>query len=76
MYTNQELLDLMINKLNEIEVRGVKNMGIILETIQMMSGLRKALIEQEKRHKEELERWERLYNDQNNNQEKEQAENV
>ena len=43
MYTNTELIDTMILELNKLEVKGVANMAIIIETVQKLAVLKKGL---------------------------------
>lgn len=48
MYTSTELIDTIIQDLNRLEVKGVSNMAIVIETIQKLSVLKKGLAQETK----------------------------
>lgn len=46
MYTATELIDTIIQELNKLEVKGVANMAIVIDSIQKLSALKKGLIKE------------------------------
>lgn len=49
MYTSTELIDSIILELNKLEVKGVANMAIVIETIQKLGALKKGLAKDEEK---------------------------
>lgn len=48
MYTSTELIDSIIMELDKLEVKGIKNMAIVIETIQKLSALKNGLAKEKK----------------------------
>lgn len=53
MYTDTELIDSIVLELNQLEVKGVHNMNIVISSIQKLAALKRGLeAEKEERRKE------------------------
>lgn len=53
MYTSTELIDTIILELNKLEVKGVDNMAIVIDTIQKLSVLKKGLSKEKEERSED-----------------------
>ena len=53
VYDKYGLIDSMIVELNGLEVKGVENMRIVMETIQKLAALRQGLSEEDKRREQD-----------------------
>lgn len=56
LYTNYEMADSIMVKLNEIEVKGVENMGLIIDCIKQLSALKEGMKKTEDSYKEQIQK--------------------